>query len=485
MWLFTPGFHFNARRLLPLILLQIIFHLRAGFAQSDLQPSLDLIQYQDAAHLNYLEISYSLSEAALKYLHDPKGEGYSYALVMALQIYQDKTLWASRIWKIERSVSDTTQIDKRREIVDKLHYLIEEPGNYRVALYARDVNQPVRQDSAVAAISTRIFSRNSLELSDLILAAEIKRAAPNSSSVFVRNGYEVTPNPRQIYGEGAPLLYYYFEAYNLKNFVPGSSYKTYCLVKDANGKPAAAMASPYRTKKKQHDFSVEMGTLNLSQLPSGAYSLVYGITDSAEHLLQHREKRFYIYNPALTTVASALEREDRSGSEALKPLKDLSETELDKEFERMLHLTQPEDKKFYSSLANAEAKQKYLSSLWQSRQPADSPNAEAYRKLYLTRVRQAETQYASPFRPGWKGEQGRVFILYGAPTHVERNASTSETKPYEIWTYDHLQGQGGVIFVFADRTGFKNYEMIHSTLRGELQNPNWRQLVVLGADSFR
>ncbi len=52
--------------------------------------------------------------------------------------------------------------------------------------------------------------------------------------------------------------------------------------------------------------------------------------------------------------------------------------------------------------------------------------------------------------------------------------------PYQIWTYNHLLGQGGVIFVFADRFGFNRFELIHSTLREELQDPFWQRFIVVG-----
>ena len=53
--------------------------------------------------------------------------------------------------------------------------------------------------------------------------------------------------------------------------------------------------------------------------------------------------------------------------------------------------------------------------------------------------------------------------------------------PYESWSYDNLKGQGGVVFVFADRSGFNNYEQIHSTLQGELYDAEWQRLITRGS----
>jgi hypothetical protein len=49
-------------------------------------------------------------------------------------------------------------------------------------------------------------------------------------------------------------------------------------------------------------------------------------------------------------------------------------------------------------------------------------------------------------------------------------------KPYEIWHYYNLQG--GVIFVFGDRRGFGRFELLHSTLVGEIKDENWMYLLM-------
>ena len=64
---------------------------------------------------------------------------------------------------------------------------------------------------------------------------------------------------------------------------------------------------------------------------------------------------------------------------------------------------------------------------------------------------------------------GRVYIQYGAPDDIERDASGGLTKPYEIWQYGRYE------FVFQDRNALGHYELVHSDYPGELNNPMWRQ----------
>jgi len=70
-----------------------------------------------------------------------------------------------------------------------------------------------------------------------------------------------------------------------------------------------------------------------------------------------------------------------------------------------------------------------------------------------------------------KSDRGRIFIIYGEPSEIERYPNQVDTKPYEIWYYNELEG--GVVFVFGDLTGFSDYTLLHSTLRGELRDDNW------------
>ncbi|MCI0694697.1 GWxTD domain-containing protein [candidate division KSB1 bacterium] len=467
-------FTFISRPLGVIILWQIILSFIVCHAQPRLKPNLDAAQFQDKAGQAYLEIYYSLPEAAITYVSGAN-EAAACRLLLALQIYHDRKLWASKSWKIEKSFAGASGLKNTQHLVDALSYLVDTPGRYCISLQVRDLHRPDRADSASAEIEVRRFSPEKLELSDLELASAIRPSAASSPAVFTKHAQEVIPNAMTLFGEGAPELYYYFEAYHLLQNVPGRKYKTLCRIHDAEGEIVENLGSTFRTKIKRFDASVEIGMMNIAGLPSGKYRLTYGIADSAETALASREKMFFIYNPSVQkaqNVNGAALPKIASG-----PLLDLDEKALDEEFSRMFFLTTPNDKKFYKSLANVQAKREYIASLWQSTRPDEAQTGLAYRQLYLLRAEDAGKRFKSPSRPGWKTDRGRVFILYGAPSHIDRTPSSTTSLPYETWTYDNLKGQGGVVFVFADRMGFSNYEQIHSTLQGELQDPNWQQLI--------
>ncbi|MDZ7765279.1 MAG: GWxTD domain-containing protein [Melioribacteraceae bacterium] len=76
---------------------------------------------------------------------------------------------------------------------------------------------------------------------------------------------------------------------------------------------------------------------------------------------------------------------------------------------------------------------------------------------------------------GYKSDMGRIYLSYGDPDRIERFPNESNLKPYEIWHYDNIEG--GVLFIFGDLSGFSEYELLHSTKRGEMYDENWRRRI--------
>ncbi len=74
-----------------------------------------------------------------------------------------------------------------------------------------------------------------------------------------------------------------------------------------------------------------------------------------------------------------------------------------------------------------------------------------------------------------------MLLIYGIPDEIERSPVQSGTRPYEIWSYNKLEN--GSIFVFADLQGFGDYELLHSTYRKEVYQPDWERRVRILRDN--
>jgi GWxTD domain-containing protein len=93
---------------------------------------------------------------------------------------------------------------------------------------------------------------------------------------------------------------------------------------------------------------------------------------------------------------------------------------------------------------------------WTRRDPTpDSPRNEAMLDFFR-RVRYANTHFSGQTGAGWRTDQGRVYIRYGAPDQIEDRPATFYDPPLQIWHYFALNQR----FVFADREGFGRYDLI-------------------------
>ncbi len=153
----------------------------------------------------------------------------------------------------------------------------------------------------------------------------------------------------------------------------------------------------------------------------------------------------------------------------------MSEEECDDLFQKSRYISTAAEIRQYADLETLNAKREFLFNFWSERERTQQIDKAKLRRDYMKRIELSNERFGNIQRAGWKTDRGRVFITYGEPSEIERFPSQLDAKPYEIWHYNHLDG--GVIFVFADLTGFSDFILLHSTLRGELRDENWHRKV--------
>lgn len=265
------------------------------------------------------------------------------------------------------------------------------------------------------------------------------------------------------------MLFYYLEIYNLLNNLRESSYRTRVFIADQAGTPAPSIKPRIQTKPAKGS-TVEVGAINISGLPSGTYYLHYNLLSAQDATLKTAIKKLYIYNPQNAAAASQPANEVEAGF-----FSNLTGEQVEHELGYVKYLYNEAERLIASKLSNPQGKREFLVQFWSrfARQAAGS--WQEFRENYLQRVEYANKNFKSFAREGWMSDRGRVYLLYGKPDDTERFPSSSETKPYEVWTYNGIEG--GVEFIFSDRTGFREYQLLHSTKLGETKNDNWRELI--------
>ncbi|MFN0203530.1 MAG: GWxTD domain-containing protein, partial [Bacteroidia bacterium] len=130
------------------------------------------------------------------------------------------------------------------------------------------------------------------------------------------------------------------------------------------------------------------------------------------------------------------------------------------------------------SLETKEQCASFLYGFWKKREKAEEPVAYLW-DSHVKKVAFVTQNYKSNLRPGYKTDRGRVFLMYGIPSNLERFPAETGALPYEIWRYDRLGAQNNVIFIFYDPDLATNeYPLLHSSKYGEVNNPRWRSIIL-------
>ena len=70
-------------------------------------------------------------------------------------------------------------------------------------------------------------------------------------------------------------------------------------------------------------------------------------------------------------------------------------------------------------------------------------------------------------------------MKYGTADYIENSVHDSNMLPYQIWNYNKIDEQTNLVFIFVESAvGTNDFELIHSNLRGEIYNQNWKDVVI-------
>jgi len=97
------------------------------------------------------------------------------------------------------------------------------------------------------------------------------------------------------------------------------------------------------------------------------------------------------------------------------------------------------ERQVFSALSVPPEKLAFIDSFWQRRDPSPGTPENEFRDQYAARFAHANAQFRTA-RPGWKTDRGRIYILLGPPTYIDRNpmGRSSMERPSEVWTYMNL-----------------------------------------------
>jgi GWxTD domain-containing protein len=424
-------------------------------AREPLRLALDIARFRGADDSSALvEFHYSINRDGLTFLRD--SAGWSGAADLTITgIARDSLAFRDR-WLVPSKLADTAGVIRGMNLVGVFSVQLR-GGEYNVKLLGRDRYNSSSRDSIGVRLPVAPPATDRVAISDIEFAASIRSGGKESP--FYKNTLDVIPNVGGLYSE-SQMCWFYLEAYNLLLGEDHSDMTMKTAVYDAVGKEILARE---RQKRRSGESAVLVDQIAASRFKSGTYSLTVALLDTTKRTLAQSSRKFFVFNPTLGVDSTLL---SLGSSLPLAVYSSMEEPELDRDFKWSKYEMSDAELTQYKALNGADVKRKFLSDIWRRRPPGA-------REVYMARVTHANENFGMLGREGYRTDRGRVYIVYGAPDDIERHPNESDTKPYEIWTYNSIQG--GVEFDFLQRIQGADYELVNSTHRNELHDANWMQ----------
>ncbi len=432
--------------------------------------ALDYSRFPFADSLTFFELYGTFPRSMLAYVEDD--DRFKAEFIVTAQIFSKDSLQSMKKWK---SVNYADSLDEIN-IYQRLYFInnfVLETGKYDVKIDVEDVNSN-HFSKHTFPVEINGFTTGKLRISDIEMSSRISR--DTTKSVFTKNNFKVMPHPTGMYGLSIPILYMYSEIYNLSEDpdTDEDKFRVAYKIYDADGQ-VVKKAGPL-DKYKAGTSAVEVNGINVATLVSGPYKIVLEVEDPVDGQKAVTARRFFVYREDDFKEGGVkfqkTEQVAQKGSPGLDADRydSMDEDEIDDEFDYTRYMNSKEERKTYKKL-NLEGKRKFIKEFWASRDQTPGTPVNEFKRDYLTRANYANQKFKGTFRDGWKTDRGRVLLLYGFPDEVDRHPFSADTKAYEIWYYYSVEG--GVEFYFVDRRDLGDLELVHSTARGELYDPDW------------
>ncbi|MBN1542002.1 GWxTD domain-containing protein [candidate division KSB1 bacterium] len=455
-----------------------LFVLTSWLSAQDMVPQFnaDYNRFRYSDDETYFEYYITLQRSSLTYI--PVDSIFRAQFTVKAEVTTGDSLVETKSWTSYNDADSLSSIDEGQSLPLISSFLLPD-GIYKVRLTVVDEHS---QKENTIEFPTEIvaFAGDSLMVSDIELASSVTR--DTTKTPYYKNGYRVFAHPTALYGLSLPILYVYAEIYELKpsDSDTASTFSVQYKVYDADGQLQKEWAP--RVRPTPGVSAVEVNALNVVTLLSGAYTLVMQVEDLNSGERTQSARRFYVYREADYAEGGdrfekreAMPKEGSPGIDAGR-YDSMSKAELDKEFEFCRYITSKEERKTWKRIKNVEGKREFLKKFWADRDQTPGTPANEYKREYLQRVQTANEDFKGTFKEGWRTDRGRILLLYGFPEERERFPFTTNSRAYEVWHY--YSQEGGIRFVFVDRRGMGEMELVHSTARGELYDTEWTRFLV-------
>ena len=342
-------------------------------------------------------------------------------------------------------------------------------GVYDIEVQFKDLNK-AGNESVYRSNIIVDFDNINLRQSDIQLLSFYEADSLNQREGS-KNGIFMEALPFSFYDRNFTNLIFYNEMYNTDQNIPEDFLVTYSVVRVTGGQNEKPAIVTHR-RKKPAALITNLLSFDITQLESGNYLFIVTIRNKNNDLISEKQTFFQRSNPSFNRL-------DTISTEAIKEefVTKMEEKDLRYSIRAIMMLIPDEDVAIMNEMLkskNLETQRLYLFKYW-AKKSAMLP--EQAHDEYMMTARSVDRIYGNGMGFGFDTDRGRLFMKYGRPTDVITVENEIDAPPYEIWVYDKIEKnqQTNVKFIFYNPLLVANgYRLLHSTCRGEIQNPRWK-----------
>lgn len=437
---------------------------------------ISLNEFLTSERENYVEINFGIGSASLDY--QKINNTFTGGLEVTLVVYREEEIMqADRFRILSPNYSDTANLSEL--LYHQKRFLLPK-GKYRLVMDIHDINDTAEAYHIDRALQIRI-SQDFEDFSQVIYLEDFKPSTNSGKAAYERSGYEMFPlisSGTPFFPAGIERLAFYNELYNLDKKLGAEAkvFVKYYLKDESTGKvlnefggfqrATAAVVNPV------------LGQIDIKKLPTGNYLLVVEALNAKGEVVVKHENFFYRRNDDGEILAGNFEDQVVLGTW----VDQLGNLDSIVQFVDYLYPISTEREQVIQenllAAADEEQLKKYFYAFWYSRKPLA---AQETWLEYYKQVRIANKLFTSGLSKGYRSDRGRVWLMYGEPSQVERRDMEPNMPPYIIWQYDNIVTaytvpQNNKIFIFGEfEPSTQIFKLIHSTAIGEINSPNWQQ----------
>jgi GWxTD domain-containing protein len=342
------------------------------------------------------------------------------------------------------------------------------PGKYRLEVGVEDSVSGRRMSTAT---ELQALSDSSMA-SDLLIAPEMRLVTANDTvprpGEFRTGNNLVTATASVILTPLRAKVFYLLEAYAAEDGEGTLS----VAIRDSAGR--TTMETQPLAIKVAAGGSILKGQLDLTGLPPGAYTMLANLRLGGKALQRRAE-----FSMAGLTETLARDTARRNSEKVTDEgyFAAMSVPELDEARAPLDYIAETRELSAWSKDLSPEAKRRFLARFWSQRDPTPGSVKNERRESFYAGIAYANKAFKEGGRrpqSGWSSDRGRIYAKNGAPDEVFQRQQEGRAPPYQVWSY--AKGKG-YYYIFADRSGFGAYTLIHSNDLKETGLPGWADVL--------